>query len=114
MRRNSIAVMALLASVVNVTLADGPKDNMPDQVRRVPQLGIEVPEDKRAQLRAGAQTLGGKAAADEAVGARFGSRSCVRRRDLSSRGERCSRVSGVLQGERDRGCPCASSSAESS
>jgi len=36
---------------------DGPKDNMPDQVRRVPPLGIEVSPEKRAQFETQLQSL---------------------------------------------------------
>ena len=32
------------------TLADGPADNIPDNVRRVPKLGVEVPAAERAKL----------------------------------------------------------------
>ncbi|HUY36224.1 MAG TPA: prolyl oligopeptidase family serine peptidase [Pirellulales bacterium] len=31
--------------------ADGPTDNLPDQVRRIPKLGIEIPADERAKLQ---------------------------------------------------------------
>ena len=37
--------------------ADGPKDNLPDQVRRIPALGVEVPEKQRAQLEEGLAKL---------------------------------------------------------
>src|SRR5262245_36722769 len=37
--------------------ADGPADNIPDNVRRVPKLGLEVPAEKRKELEAGLQEL---------------------------------------------------------
>ena len=37
--------------------ADGPADNNPEAVRRLPKLGIEVPADKRAELEAGLSKL---------------------------------------------------------
>ena len=38
-------------------LADGPADNNPLTVRRVPKLGIEVPADRRVKLEAGLKEL---------------------------------------------------------
>src|SRR5436190_4184101 len=38
-------------------LADGPADNIPANVRRVPKLGIEVPAEKRKELEAGLAKL---------------------------------------------------------
>jgi len=37
--------------------ADGPADNNPATVRRIPKLGIEVPADRRAKLEAGLELL---------------------------------------------------------
>ncbi len=37
--------------------ADGPADNNPDTVRRLPKLGIEVPAEKRAELEAELKAL---------------------------------------------------------
>jgi dienelactone hydrolase len=59
------AMMRLIASVTATCLflsptlaaADGPADNIPDNVRRVPKLGIEVPTDKRQELEAGLKEL---------------------------------------------------------
>ncbi|MFM9114569.1 MAG: hypothetical protein ACKOU6_00210, partial [Planctomycetota bacterium] len=55
-----VALLALLASsssVLRVNVvgagrawADGPADNNPETVRRMPKLGIEVPADRRAAL----------------------------------------------------------------
>ena len=42
------------------TLADGPADNIPTNVRRVPKLGIEVPADRKAKLEAGLKQLDDK------------------------------------------------------
>ena len=33
--------------------SDGPKDNIPENVRRIPPLGIEVPEETAAALKRG-------------------------------------------------------------
>ncbi len=38
--------------------ADGPRDNLPDNVRPVPPTGIEVPAEDRAELEAGLKKLG--------------------------------------------------------
>ena len=37
---------------------DGPRDNLPDNVRPVPPPGIEVPAEDRAELEAGLKKLG--------------------------------------------------------
>ncbi len=37
--------------------ADGPKDNIPESVRPIPPVGIEVPDEVRAELDAGLQLL---------------------------------------------------------
>src|SRR5438876_11027846 len=46
-------ILALSASA----MADGPADNDPAKVRRVPKLGIDVPAAKRAELEAGLMKL---------------------------------------------------------
>jgi hypothetical protein len=38
--------------------ADGPADNLPDKVRRVPPPGIDVPAGERQELQAGVEELG--------------------------------------------------------
>jgi dienelactone hydrolase len=53
----------LLASLAIVALAlaawaDGPQDNLPDSVRRIPKAGIEVPRETRAELEQGLGELG--------------------------------------------------------
>jgi Prolyl oligopeptidase family len=50
-----IASLVLLPAFV--ALADGPQDNIPANVRRVPKLGVEVPADRRAKLEAGLKEL---------------------------------------------------------
>ncbi|QDT25585.1 hypothetical protein Enr10x_08820 [Gimesia panareensis] len=54
-----ITIPLLLATfcTAGFLYADGPKDNLPDQVRRIPSLGVEVPEKQRAQLEAGLAKL---------------------------------------------------------
>jgi dienelactone hydrolase len=54
---------AMLASLFCVwaalaAWADGPQDNLPDSVRRIPKAGIEVPRETRAELEQGLNTLG--------------------------------------------------------
>jgi dienelactone hydrolase len=57
---------ALLSAVTwlilagSVALADGPADNVPANVRRIPKLGIEVPAERRAKLEAGVADLQNK------------------------------------------------------
>lgn len=41
-------------------LADGPADNLPTSVRRIPKLGVEVPAEVREELEAGLKTLDAK------------------------------------------------------
>jgi pimeloyl-ACP methyl ester carboxylesterase len=50
------AVSALI--LVTTVRADGPRDNIPADVRRVPALGIDVPEADRKELEAGLESLG--------------------------------------------------------
>ena len=50
MRRFTSCLLFLTASVASVALADGPADNAPEKIRRVPKLGIEVPADVRQKL----------------------------------------------------------------
>jgi hypothetical protein len=51
--------VVLLASLLvgRPTLADGPKDNLPERVRPVPPLGIELPAADRAELQRGLKDL---------------------------------------------------------
>jgi hypothetical protein len=48
----SIALAVLVLCLSTFALADSPSDNIPENVRRVPKLGIEVPEEKRKDLEA--------------------------------------------------------------
>jgi hypothetical protein len=55
-------VCALLTSLTILGMAalawgDGPQDNLPDAVRRVPKAGIDVPPETRAELERGAAEL---------------------------------------------------------
>ena len=52
-----IAFLSILLTIQAISWADGPKDNIPDQVRRIPRLGIEVSADKRKELELGLQEL---------------------------------------------------------
>ena len=49
---------ALIVLLPAFAAADGPADNIPTNVRRIPKLGIEVPADRRAKLEAGLARLG--------------------------------------------------------
>ncbi len=46
-------------SVASLAVADGPKDNLVDDVRRIPKLGVEVPEADRKALESELKTLAG-------------------------------------------------------
>lgn len=46
-------VLLLAASTARVVVADGPRDNNPETVRRVPRLGVDVPAEDRAELQRG-------------------------------------------------------------
>jgi dienelactone hydrolase len=58
----TILLLPLLA------LADGPADNIPTNVRRVPKLGIEVPAERKAKLEAGLKGFEAKIAAIKSKG----------------------------------------------
>jgi hypothetical protein len=51
MPRPTFSALVLLL-ISSVSLADGPADNIPENVRRVPKLGIEVPAEKKKELEA--------------------------------------------------------------
>ncbi len=51
------AFLICLTLLPSLTKADGPKDNIPDQVRRIPGLGVEVPAAQRQQLEQGLAKL---------------------------------------------------------
>jgi Prolyl oligopeptidase family len=50
-------MMVALLLLPALALADGPSDNIPANVRRVPKLGVDVPADRRAKLDAGLAKL---------------------------------------------------------
>ncbi len=54
-RLAALAWLALLPAVP--VLADGPKDNLPDNVRRIPPPGVAIPDEVRAELTARAAAL---------------------------------------------------------
>jgi dienelactone hydrolase len=54
--RHPLFLLALVSSF-STALADGPKDNIAENVRRVPRLGLEVEPEERAKLEAGLATL---------------------------------------------------------
>src|SRR5439155_17553462 len=45
-----------------LALADGPADNIPANVRRIPKLGVEVPAERKTKLEAGLKSLDEKLA----------------------------------------------------
>lgn len=47
-----LSALLLLLCLTAKARADGPADNLPDKVRRIPKLGIEVPSEKRDALEA--------------------------------------------------------------
>src|SRR5688572_29621602 len=53
-----LTILALLVPVA--VLADGPQDNIPTNVRRVPKLGIEVPAARRKTLEVKLDELAAK------------------------------------------------------
>ncbi|HKS37494.1 MAG TPA: prolyl oligopeptidase family serine peptidase [Verrucomicrobiae bacterium] len=57
MHARFLATVFLFASACFVS-ADGPTDNLPDKVRRVPPPGIKIPEADRTELEAGVAELG--------------------------------------------------------
>lgn len=48
----------LLIILITNLRADGPKDNVPDKVRPIPPVGLDIPEDIRESLKAGIAELG--------------------------------------------------------
>ncbi len=57
MRRAACLVVAVL-SIAPPARGDGPADNIPTSVRRIPPLGIEVPAQDRKELEEGLAALG--------------------------------------------------------
>ncbi len=58
-----IALIVLTLSSAEFTNADGIQDNIPENVRRVPELGVPVPEDRAASMRTSLGQLQEKIAA---------------------------------------------------
>ena len=56
--RLPILLVVFSCSLACVPRADGPSDNLPDKVRRIPPPGIKIPDSDRAELVAGAAELG--------------------------------------------------------
>src|SRR5262245_56553856 len=54
LRQLALSGLLLLPALA---LADGPTDNIPANVRRVPKLGVDVPADRRTKLEAGLARL---------------------------------------------------------
>jgi len=52
-----VAILVALTFELTLVLADGPADNHPENVRRVPKLGVVLPDDERASLEAGLKEL---------------------------------------------------------
>lgn len=48
---------AAVSGIAGVARADGPADNNPETVRRVPKLGVEVPAEDKTKLEAGLDEL---------------------------------------------------------
>ena len=87
----TILLLPLLA------LADGPADNIPANVRRVPKLGIEVPAERKAKLEAGLKELDAKIAALKSQERREDGGAAARRRGLFQSRPRRARLSRVLR-----------------
>src|SRR6188474_1437069 len=47
----TIALVSFACCATQHTRADGIQDNIPENVRRIPELGIPVPEDRAASMR---------------------------------------------------------------
>ena len=58
MFRRALSAFALVSLFAVSAFADGPADNVPDKVRRVPPPGIQIPDADRAELQAGVDALG--------------------------------------------------------
>jgi hypothetical protein len=62
MSRRALALLVPLLVLGNVR-ADGPKDNIPDNVRPIPPKGSDISPEDKAELRAGLDALGKELAA---------------------------------------------------
>jgi hypothetical protein len=62
-----LLLAAAAISLAAPLLADGPQDNIPANVRRIPKLGIEVPAERRTRWELGLKDLAAKLAALKAL-----------------------------------------------
>jgi len=60
MKRSSILLSVLLVGITTAAFADGPKDNIAENVRRIPKPGVPVPAEDRKALEDGIALLGAK------------------------------------------------------
>jgi dienelactone hydrolase len=51
-------IAALICCITPFALADGPQDNIPEKVRRIPPAGVKIADADRAELQKGADDLG--------------------------------------------------------
>ena len=58
MNARLLVATLLVFAATQPARADGPADNLPDKVRRVPPPGVKVPGEVRAELTSGAKALG--------------------------------------------------------
>jgi pimeloyl-ACP methyl ester carboxylesterase len=56
--RRSLCCLPLLLLLALAAAGDGPQDNLPDKVRRIPPPGVAIPDADRAELQKGADDLG--------------------------------------------------------
>ena len=56
--KNLLFPFFLFSITAFILRADGPKDNIPDNVRPIPPIGLEIPENVRESLEAGITELG--------------------------------------------------------
>src|SRR5690242_8686142 len=56
--RMGLCATATLLVIVGILAADGPGDNIPDKVRRIPPPGIKLSQEDREELSAGIAKLG--------------------------------------------------------
>ena len=52
-----MGIAAFLCLSVSVLMADGLQDNIPESVRRIPKLGIEISDSERIKLQIQLDTL---------------------------------------------------------
>src|SRR4051812_34119753 len=57
MKRRWTTLAAVLLVGAGASKADGPKDNIPAEVRRIPAVGLAVPDDDRKALESALATL---------------------------------------------------------